>query len=96
MKRPIITEKTLAVAQRGWYTFEIAKQAAKQEVAKHVARLYKVTVLEVRTMSMHGKTRRAGKAQRTIRKPDWKKAMIRLAKDQKIAAFEAVSQGEQK
>jgi large subunit ribosomal protein L23 len=45
-------------------------------------------VLDVRTMRMPSKWRRVGRYEG--RKPQWKKAIVRLAEGQKIEFFEGV------
>lgn len=92
--KPFITEKTYAMAARGWYTFVVAIDARKKKIGQEIARLYKVTVMQVRTERLHGKSRRAGKKQQPVIKSDWKKAFVRLANGQRIEAFEA--EGEKK
>lgn len=88
IKRPIITEKTLLLASRGWYTFAANIDASKYTIASELSRIYKVNVKEVRTITMHGKVRRVGRKAVPTAKPDWKKAMVTLKKGQKIDAFE--------
>ena len=92
VQRPLITEKTLTLAARGWYTFVVAGGAAKPAIAQSVSQLYKVTVVSVRTVSMHGKVRRVGKMSKYVQKADWKKALVRLVKGQKIDAFEVTGE----
>jgi large subunit ribosomal protein L23 len=86
--RPLITEKTLTLASRGWYTFMVGKGADKTSIGKDVSQLYKVNVVSVRTISMHGKVRRVGRQMRYAKKADWKKALVQLKAGQKIDAFE--------
>jgi large subunit ribosomal protein L23 len=96
IKRPIITEKSLTLAARGWYTFEVVLRANKGSIASSIAKFYKVKVLEVRTTVLQGKTRRVGKRQVHVSAENWKKAYVRLAEGQKIDAFDVqASQGEQ-
>jgi len=91
--RPIITEKSLQLAQKGWYTFQVAKQSRKENVSRAVGELYKVKVLGVRSITVPGKEKKTGR-KRTVKKTDsWKKALVRLAKDQTISVF---SVGEKK
>lgn len=90
--QPLITEQSLAAANRGWYTFKTNRRADKVEIAQAIARYYKVDVKAVRTISMHGKVRRVGRARKMMRQSDWKKALVSLAPGQKIDAFEANSQ----
>lgn len=91
-----MTEKSLTLASHGWYTFVVASDARKEEIARHVGSLYGVRVTRVRTVAMHGKERRAGRTSMRVRKSDWKKAFVRLATGQKIDAFEVTTEGEKK
>ena len=90
--RPLISEKSLRSASRGWYTFAIAKHSRKEQIAKDVAAMYHVDVTNVRTVAMHGKVHRRGKKMSPDKRPDWKKAMVQLKAGQKIDAFEVTSQ----
>jgi large subunit ribosomal protein L23 len=92
IKRPLITEKTLTLAARGWYTFSVDTQASKEVIAQAISAFYKVNVIDVRTIGMHGKVRRVGKMSKYVKKADWKKAMVRLKKGQKIDVFEVTGQ----
>lgn len=91
-----MSEKSLLLASRGWYTFEVTHNARKEDIIRHIGSLYGVTVVDVRTVSMHGKERRVGRKSTRVRKPDWKKALVRLAKGQKIDAFEVTTEEEKK
>jgi len=86
--RPIITEKSMQLAQTGWYTFAVAVHARKERIAKEVSTQYSVQVVDVRTLLMPGKTRSVGKTRKKITRSDWKKAIVRLNKGQHIPAFE--------
>lgn len=86
--RPIMTEKSLTLAARGWYTFMADALARKEQIASEIHDIYKVDVVDVRTMIMHGKTRRVGKKAKPTKKQDWKKTMVRLKPGQKISIFE--------
>lgn len=85
--KPLLTEKSMAASQTGWFTFACAVAADKKTIANEIARHYRVTVTEVRTMTRSGKVRRVGKKMHRIVKSDWKKALVRLAKGQTIEAF---------
>jgi len=86
---PLITEKgsNLRMAENK-YIFQVAKKANKPEIKKAVEELFKVKVEKVTTMIMHGKTKRVGRFEG--KRPDWKKAIVELKKDQKIEFFENV------
>jgi len=86
--RPLITEKSMSLAQAGWYTFAVPAFSRKEGIAREISRLYNVTVREVRTIHRVGKMHRTGKKMIMERRPDWKKAMVRIAKGQKIAVFD--------
>jgi large subunit ribosomal protein L23 len=58
------------------YTFAVAKDANKVEIAKAVEELFKVEVAKVNTLRVSGKLRRYGKYQGY--KPSWKKAIVTL------------------
>ena len=92
VQRPIITEKSLGLASRGWYTFAVDKRARKEAIAKEIEKMYHVNVLTVRTVAMHGKVRRVGKKMISTYRPDWKKALAQLKAGQKIDAFDVTAQ----
>jgi large subunit ribosomal protein L23 len=85
--RPIVTEKSSLLKEGGnQYVFEVARGANKIEIAKAVEQLFKVKVLSVRVMNMEGKVRRLGK--HSGKKPDWRKAIVKLNPKDKIPFFE--------
>lgn len=86
--RPHITEKSMTLAQKGWYSFVVGAFQRKEDIAKAIGKLYTVTVTDIRTVRMSGKMHRTGRKMIMKKKADWKKAMVRLAKGQKIAIFD--------
>ena len=87
IKRPIISEKSTALAEVGGrYAFEVALQANKQEIRDAVQRLFNVKVRKVHTMVMHGKVKRVGRFE--VKRSNWKKALVTLAEGQKIDFFQ--------
>ena len=76
------TEKGTRVAQHDQYVVNVAVNANKVEIREAVEQLFKVQVTKVNTQACHGKWRRLGV--RWGRRPDWKKAIVTLAKGQKI------------
>ena len=70
--RPIVTEKSTDQLDRsGKYSFVVAREANKVEIAQAVEKLFNVNVRDVRTMQYRGKERRVG---RTVgRRAHWKK-----------------------
>ncbi len=88
IKRPIITEQSMADIDMKKYVFEVAKDANKIEIAKAVEEAFGVKVAKVNTLNMQGKAKRMG-AQPAGRRPSWKKAMVTLTPDSKsIDLFE--------
>ncbi len=90
---PIITEKSIADAQRGKFTFKVDKTLGKYAISQLVADRFKVDVIGVATMLVKGRSRRVGARRTKKTKSVWKKAIVRLKAGQKIDLFEI---GEQK
>ena len=86
IKRPIVTEQSMAAAAEKKYTFEVARDANKIEIAKAVEEIFGVKVAKVNTLNMKGKEKRTGAYPKGHR-PSWKKAMITLTADSKSIEF---------
>jgi large subunit ribosomal protein L23 len=85
--RPIVTEKSSLVKDASnQYVFEVHRDANKIEIKKAVEKLFKVKVLSVRVANMEGKEKRLGR--NAGKKPDWKKAVVKLNPKDKITIFE--------
>jgi large subunit ribosomal protein L23 len=89
--RPLYTEKISRLQDsENKYAFEVAKNANKIEIRKEIERKFAVKVIGIQTMTVRGKMRqqltRAGRFYG--RRPDWKKAVITLAKGQALDLFE--------
>ena len=89
IRQPLVTEKsTRARESRSVYCFKTDARANKIQIAAAVSALFGVKVADVRTSVVMGKTKRAGRY--LGKKPDWKKAWVRLAEGEKeIEFFEA-------
>lgn len=83
--RPVITEESMAGTAEKKYTFSVAKNANKIEIAKAVEELFKVSVAKVNTISVGGKLRRYGRFEGYT--SDWKKAIVTLTPDSKTIEF---------
>ena len=92
IKRPIITEKTMLLAQKGQFTFEVDKNASKQQIAKIITDNFKVTIEDIKTSAIKGKSRRFGRRRQESKLSDSKKAIITLKKGQKIDYFDVVEE----
>ena len=75
--RPIISERSYDLMEQGKYTFEVAKDAPKQEIRQAVEKLFNVHVVKVNTMNVRGKEKRVRYQSGMTR--SWKKAVVTLA-----------------
>jgi large subunit ribosomal protein L23 len=86
IRRPIITEKGMGVKEtQHTVVFEVSPEATKTQIKEAVQTIFKVKVDAVRTAIYHGKFRRRGRSEGHRR--DWKKAYVRLAKDEKMIEY---------
>ncbi|MDE6592949.1 MAG: 50S ribosomal protein L23 [Oscillospiraceae bacterium] len=83
--KPIITEKSMGALAENKYTFKVAKNANKIEIAKAVEELFDVQVASVNTMNCKGRSKRVGMNRGTT--PDWKKAIVTLKEGSKTIEF---------
>jgi large subunit ribosomal protein L23 len=102
IKRPLLTEKSARLRETGGaaaapaegddyaqqIVFEVAKDANKIEIASAVTALFKVTVLNVRTIVSRGKLKRVGRF--AGRRAGMKKAIVTLKPGDNISFFEGV------
>ena len=88
--KPIITEESMMGIMTKKYTFKVAKDANKIEIAKAVEAVFPGTkVAKVNTMNLDGKTRRRGRTAGKTAKT--KKAIVKLTEDSKdIEIFEGL------
>jgi large subunit ribosomal protein L23 len=85
--RPIITEKSSLLKETGnQYIFEVQRDANKIEIKKAVEKLFKVKVVSVQISNIEGKKKKVGRF--AGKKPDWKKAIVKLNPKDKITIFE--------
>lgn len=91
---PILTEKSLNIAKEGKYTFVVNVGLNKLEIAKLVDSIYGVHVKSVKTLNYKAGVKRNVRG-RKVNIKAFKKAIITLAKDEKIDAFE-VKKGKNK
>lgn len=86
--RPHVSEKAAMLTEQGVYTFDIPLTAEKISVRKAVEALYSVKVTDVRIVRHAGKPVFRGK--RPSAKKTWKKALVTLAKGQKLDLYQGV------
>ncbi|MCR5815818.1 MAG: 50S ribosomal protein L23 [Ruminococcus sp.] len=86
--KPVITEDSMERLPDGKYTFQVAKDANKVEIAKAIEELFDVKVAKVNTISVKGKQKRMGRY--VGFRPDWKKAIVTLEGDKTIEFFDGM------
>ena len=88
--KPVITENSMAGIADKKYTFKVATDATKIDIANAVEELFGVKVAKVNTINYDGKTKRMGAA-RPGQRESWKKAYVQLTEDSKtIELFEGM------
>ena len=86
IKGPIITEKSNDLLENeNKYTFKVALEANKVEIKQAIEAIYNVKVVDIATIRVLPKRRRVGKYEGY--RSTYKKAIVKLAKDDKIDAF---------
>ena len=83
---PVITENSMAGIADKKYTFKVATDATKIDIANAVDELFGVKVAKVNTINYDGKAKRLGAGRPGTRK-SWKKAYVQLTKDSKTIEF---------
>ena len=83
---PVISEQSMDVAADKKYTFKVAKDSNKIEIAKAVEALFPgVKVAKVNTVNCRGVMKRMGRNEGYT--PAWKKAVVTLAEGSKTIEF---------
>ena len=82
VRRALLTEKSSQLRTQNKYLFEVDRRAGKSEIKQAVEELFKVEVVEVRTMNVSGKLKRLGRF--AGKRPNWKKAIVTLAEGSTI------------
>lgn len=84
--RPVISEKSHGLIEANSYTFIVDPTARKTEIRQAIEQIWGVKVLNVNTVSRKGKVKRS----RTVmgKRPDTKRAVVKLAEGDKIEIFE--------
>lgn len=83
--RPVISEHSYDMMGENCYTFEVAKEANKVEIAQAVEAIFDVKVVKVNTLNVKSKPKRVRYQLGKTR--TWKKAMVTLAEGDTIELF---------
>lgn len=89
LKRPLQTEKVVKLQEtQNTYTFEVPRETNKIEIKRAIESLFDVSVVNVRTISVHGKMKRLGRFEGYQK--SWKKALVTLKSGDTLDLFENV------
>lgn len=86
--KPVITEETVSMMEENKYVFRVSLTANKIEIKQAVEEIFKVKVVEVRTLRVKGKTKRVGRYEGKT--SNWKKAIVKLVDGDHIEVFEGL------
>ena len=86
IRRPVITEQSMADVADKKYVFMVDINANKTEIKAAVEQIFGVKVAKVNTIRMQGKVKRMG-AQPAGKRADVKKAVVTLTADSKTIEF---------
>ena len=90
IRRPVITEQSMAGVADKKYVFMVDINANKTEIKAAVEAVFGVKVAKVNTVRMQGKVKRVG-ANPAGKRADYKKAIVTLTADSKtIELFEGM------
>ena len=90
IRRPVITEQSMADVADKKYVFMVDIDSNKTEIKEAVETIFGVKVAKVNTLNMDGKEKRMGRMP-AGRRPSWKKAVVTLTADSKtIELFEGM------
>jgi large subunit ribosomal protein L23 len=92
LRRPLVTEKSNYQAyQLNQYVFEVASEATRSQIKDAVELLFDVEVTSVNIINVAGKrSKNLRTRQWRMRKAGYKKAIVKLAPDDRIPFFEGV------
>ncbi|MEG2738544.1 50S ribosomal protein L23 [Clostridium sp.] len=88
IRKPVITEKSMAAMAESKYTFIVHMSANKSQIKRAVEEVFNVKVADVKTIRTMGKTKRMGV--HVGKRADYKKAIITLAEGSTIEFFEGM------
>jgi large subunit ribosomal protein L23 len=86
--RPVVSEKSYALATVGKYTFRVHPDAHKTQIKQAIEELFEVRVVDVRTSSVPSKPKRRGYTSGRTR--SWKKAVIQVREGDTIPIFQGL------
>ena len=88
IRKPVITEKSMAAMAENKYTFIVHINANKSQIKRAVEEVFNVKVADFKTLRTMWKTKRMGV--HVGKRADFKKAMVTLAEGSSIEFFEGM------
>jgi large subunit ribosomal protein L23 len=85
--RPVVSEKSYGGLEQNTYTFLVDPNANKTEIKEAIQQIWNVRVLNVNTLNRKGKVKQT--RLNTGKRPDQKRAVVKLAAGDSIEIFEA-------
>jgi large subunit ribosomal protein L23 len=85
---PVLSEKANQLREEGKYVFKVAQSATKTQIKEAVRKLFNVNPVYCNVMVVGGKPKRL--RSRKGYTSTWKKAIVRIPKEEKISIFEGV------
>ncbi len=86
--RPVVSEKSYALSEKGVYIFVVAPETNKIEIRRAVEKIFNVRVTNVNTLNRPGKRKRNRRQSTFGKRPDTKRAVVTLESGQSIPLFE--------
>mgnify|MGYP000955857860 CR=1 FL=1 len=83
--RPVVSERSFDLMSNNKYTFEVARNAPKEEIRAAVEKLFGVHVLKVNTLWVRPKNKHVRYV--TGKTRTWKKAVVTIADGEQIEIF---------
>lgn len=88
IRKPIITEKSLSITKDNNYTFEVDKNATKDQIKVALKKMFQVDVIAIRTSIKKPKSVSTGKRRLPGKTNTIKKAIAQIKPGQTIKIFE--------
>ena len=85
---PVLSEKANLLREQGKYVFKVAMSANKYQIKEAVKHLFNVNPISCNVMVIGGKPKRL--RYRSGYTASWKKAIVKIPKNEKIGIFEGV------
>ncbi len=91
IRRPVLTEKATDLKEKyNQYVFKVPLSVNKLRIKEAVEKVFNVTVTDVHTIKVHGKRKKRPRQRVAGKRPDWKKAIVTLAKEDSISIYTSV------